>query len=289
MHKPTLARLIAAPFLFVVVLLGAAWTSGFQEIICEQTKSGEEQCAPYNLAAYYLVQIRRTVDENDGLITALATIVIAGFTAALWRSTDNLWLAGEKQMKLIQDNAALQSQIGELQTRAYVSVHSVTANIKPSTNGEALNIRASVVLVNSGQTPAQLIGLFVDVKIGDGGGGGSASPQYLEIGPGVQFPQEVSVGLPLDNFPIGSDGQRNCWLGVDIRFRYLDYLGDEWRKGFEYRCHVRLPTALQEVEHTLTQHRPLLDDEEWNLPEPISRSIVRANYFKPYKSRDQKA
>jgi hypothetical protein len=128
MHKPTLARLIAAPFLFAVVLLIAAWTSGFQEIICEQTKSGEEQCARYNLAAYYLVQIRRTVDENDGLITALATIVIAAFTAALWRSTDKLWLAGEEQKaisKNLADIAERQMAIAGEQTDIIAKQHAI--------------------------------------------------------------------------------------------------------------------------------------------------------------------
>lgn len=97
MHKPTLARIISAPFLFLAVLLVAAWTSGFQEIICEQTKGGEEHCAPYNLALFYLIKIKETVDKNDGLITALATIVIAAFTATLWKSTDKLWRAGREE------------------------------------------------------------------------------------------------------------------------------------------------------------------------------------------------
>ncbi|WP_140688312.1 hypothetical protein [Mesorhizobium sp. B2-6-2] len=40
---------------------------------------------------------------------AFFTFVLCVFTGLLWRSTNKLWLAGEKQMKLIQDNAALQS------------------------------------------------------------------------------------------------------------------------------------------------------------------------------------
>ncbi|BAB53685.1 mlr8038 [Mesorhizobium japonicum MAFF 303099] len=97
MHKPTLARVIAAPFLFFIVLLIAAWTSGYQEIICEETKRGEELCSAYNLAFFFLIKLREFVDKYDGLITALATLAIGAFTYTLWKSTDKLWRAGRDE------------------------------------------------------------------------------------------------------------------------------------------------------------------------------------------------
>lgn len=125
--------------------------------MCEQTKSGEEQCAPYNLAAYYLVRTRRTIDENDGLITALATIVIAAFTGTLWQSTRNLWLAGERQMSLIEGNA-------KKELRAYLTVVPDGIN---QLIGES-NVMGHVVLKNVGRLPARNVTLLVSMELSDG-------------------------------------------------------------------------------------------------------------------------
>jgi hypothetical protein len=40
---------------------------------------------------------RSTIGENDNAIVALATIVLAIFTWALWNSTDKLWISAERQ------------------------------------------------------------------------------------------------------------------------------------------------------------------------------------------------
>ena len=48
-------------------------------------------------------------DHLPDWFVALFTFVLAVFTALLWHSTNKLWLAGEKQMKLIEANAAQQS------------------------------------------------------------------------------------------------------------------------------------------------------------------------------------
>ncbi|MBZ9843717.1 hypothetical protein [Mesorhizobium sp. CA5] len=49
------------------------------------------------------------VEHAPDWSVAFFTFILCVFTGLLWRSTNKLWLAGEKQMKLIQDNAALQS------------------------------------------------------------------------------------------------------------------------------------------------------------------------------------
>lgn len=48
----------------------------------------------------------RWIDRISALVTALATFAMAGFTLALWRSTDKLWLAGENQLNFIKKQAA---------------------------------------------------------------------------------------------------------------------------------------------------------------------------------------
>ena len=46
------------------------------------------------------------IHANEGVITALSTIFIALFTLALWRSTDRLWTAGEKQLRQARSAAS---------------------------------------------------------------------------------------------------------------------------------------------------------------------------------------
>ncbi|TIP18405.1 hypothetical protein [Mesorhizobium sp.] len=257
MYKPTWARVIAAPFLFLVVLLIAAWSSGFQEIICEQTKSGEEQCASYNLAAYYLVQIKRTVDDNDGLITALATIIIAGFTAALWRSTDNLWKAGKKQMRLIKATAALQSidmqasikaaqesvdvarSSAEKQLRAYLSIrHMKTVMV----SGQIARVK--VRLVNAGQTPARKIRL---AYIGQFEANPEATkiyfrptagrPSVMDVGPNRQMGFTINGDIILTESVLNDMARDSIRMVVAGVITYEDVFGKTRRlifKGYTY-------------------------------------------------------
>jgi hypothetical protein len=50
------------------------------------------------------------VDEYFEVITAIATIAVAGFTFALWYSTHQLWEAGERQLKLGRKQAIIAAQ-----------------------------------------------------------------------------------------------------------------------------------------------------------------------------------
>jgi hypothetical protein len=50
------------------------------------------------------------VDRRHDFINATATVFIALFTIALWRSTDKLWSAGERQLKFVSDSAADQAR-----------------------------------------------------------------------------------------------------------------------------------------------------------------------------------
>ncbi|TPN49989.1 MULTISPECIES: hypothetical protein [unclassified Mesorhizobium] len=118
---------------------------------------GEEHCAPYNLAAYYLVEIKETIDDNDGLITALATIVIAAFTGTLWKSTHDLGVAGERQMSLIEGNA-------RKELRAYLTVVPDGIN---QLIGEP-DVMGHVVLRNVGRLPARNVTLVVTMELSPG-------------------------------------------------------------------------------------------------------------------------
>jgi len=65
------------------------------------------------------------LDTHNGIITAIATGFIAWFTLSLRQSTDKLWDAGERQLKLTADNFADQSR--DMQASIAAANRSATA------------------------------------------------------------------------------------------------------------------------------------------------------------------
>ena len=96
MLKPTASRIVWALLSGFVLILIAAWFSGSTVEICQGTKLGQENCAPYNLAPFVLIQIREALHSIEGVMTALATVAIAWFTWTLRQSTEKMWLETKK-------------------------------------------------------------------------------------------------------------------------------------------------------------------------------------------------
>jgi hypothetical protein len=69
-------------------LLVVAFESDITGKICEYNQATKhEDCTTYSLFPFLLIQIFNTLNYYGVAITALATIVIAGFTGTLWHST----------------------------------------------------------------------------------------------------------------------------------------------------------------------------------------------------------
>jgi hypothetical protein len=69
-------------------------------------------------------RIRVFVEENDNLIVAVSTVAIAFFTFTLWRATNKLWSAGEKQIGVAQagvDAAKAANQVSQDNMNASLS------------------------------------------------------------------------------------------------------------------------------------------------------------------------
>ncbi|MFD1986540.1 hypothetical protein ACFSOZ_29300 [Mesorhizobium newzealandense] len=157
---------------------------------------------------------------------AFFTFVLCVFTGLLWRSTNKLWLAGERQMKLIEANAKLQSadmqasikaseaaakaaqdtasvtrEIGETQTRAYLTVTGGTAIYNGGMDPEVL-----IRIKNTGTSPAMDVramyqkskGIVFTAKPTGGRGGVNVSevPLAKMIGAGSEV--EYSLGVFAD-------------------------------------------------------------------------------------------
>jgi hypothetical protein len=175
------------------LVVGAIFVVGFialipahGEICKESQKTGEEACTSYRLVPFLVIEIGKILDALGVAITALATMAIAWFTWSLRRSTDRLWDADERQLKLLADTSAVQSRdtqssIAEalraatamenvaatiqgnaaIQLRAYVSV--LAGAIIEQAPG--LNFEFQPGILNAGFTPAYDVIVYTKVDI----------------------------------------------------------------------------------------------------------------------------
>jgi hypothetical protein len=101
-----------------VGLVALVWivesSQSFQSCVQGAQYQGGEQTLQKR-AANFSVLLRRRQDclglfvhQNEGAITALATIFIALFTLTLWRSSERLWEASENQRALSEKTAERQ-------------------------------------------------------------------------------------------------------------------------------------------------------------------------------------
>jgi hypothetical protein len=88
------------------------------------------------------------LDKNNGSVTALATIVIAAFTATLWRTTT------------AQFELAREAFIAD--KRAFVFASGITAFYEPDPATGQFNWRVGPVWQNSGDTPTSELRLYTD-------------------------------------------------------------------------------------------------------------------------------
>ncbi|TPJ32847.1 hypothetical protein [Mesorhizobium sp. B2-8-3] len=160
------------------------------------------------------------VEHAPDWSVAFFTFVLCVFTGLLWRSTNKLWLAGEKQMKLIQDNAAQQStdmqastkaaqdavavsrETGVTQVRAYISVTKVEVSFHPL---------PYLIDVVTGKSTKQYQ-MWVDLKVGNFG----RTPA-----------RRIQTSWVISRYADPSDvwaGRRNFIENIDIPPEQTDYI-----------------------------------------------------------------
>jgi hypothetical protein len=121
----------------------------------------QKECAQHHGGPFVLLWIAAFLDGHNGVVTAIATIVIATFTWTLSRSTKDLWHAGEKQIAVAQataDAAKKSADIAEstliATNRPWVSVDiSIGSNLVYDDEGNA-RVIIKFVLKNVGSSPA---------------------------------------------------------------------------------------------------------------------------------------
>jgi hypothetical protein len=145
----------------VIVILLAAFVSterffspSFKQCIAShqgQESGGTSKENPSGFASAVSVHIECTgdfVDKNNGAITALATIIIAAFTATLWRATT------------AQGKLAREAFIAD--KRAFVFAAGIAPLYEPDPATGHFNWRIGVSWQNSGDTATRRLRFYVD-------------------------------------------------------------------------------------------------------------------------------
>ncbi|SHH01182.1 hypothetical protein [Bradyrhizobium erythrophlei] len=176
---------LVAGFLLILGVISLIPTH--YEICKEGAKTGEEACPSYRFAPFLVIQIGKALDALSVAITALATIAIAWFTWSLRRSTDRLWDAGERQLKLLAETSAAQSRdmqhsikaaidsakaanrSAKVAEEALVATDRAWISIKAKVTqplifkGDKITIGVDFEMVNVGNSPATHAQLFTEL------------------------------------------------------------------------------------------------------------------------------
>jgi hypothetical protein len=185
--------------LLIIFLLSSDFAAHYE--VCETTKEGARECANYSVIHFVVHKIRTALDSYNGLITAIATIFIAWFTLSLRQSTDKLWDAGERQLKLLADTSAIQSRdmqdsIAVAKRSAEVAENSIVQlqralivltnfNIDTLVRGQSIiGYQISAMFENTGNTIAKRYTGNANIVMWDG-----------DLPPAFPFADRQSVGV----------------------------------------------------------------------------------------------
>jgi len=170
------------------------------------------------------------IDRRHDLVTAAATIVIALFTFTLWRATDRLWDAGERQLAHLNETA-------ERQLRAYVNIikiigrnlddrHAFTIEIRNYGQTPAYDVRTEGAIVLTTQTPLEHeLALPADPPFIGGAG---------TLAPGAENHIRIEIKPPLSNEELDQVRLGTKAIYIFGRIRYIDAFNHHRQTSFRY-------------------------------------------------------
>jgi hypothetical protein len=188
-----------------------------------QNQAGNQACATMHEAVFRLVAFIWDNASHDNVL-AFGTVCIAVFTYVLYRATNKLWDAGERQLAHFEQTA-------RRQLRAYMSIVGGGITI----NGSVLS--AGLRIKNTGQTPASNVttythvGITNDISIMDFAVIRDNAASNGLIGPGHDMAtgNRIDIGPDLANFLNGT-----MLLFAWGQIEYTDAFGSQWTQDFRY-------------------------------------------------------
>ena len=176
---------------------------------------------------------------TDSLI-ALSTLALTVFTGLLWRSTEKLWSAGEKQIALVKRSTDLTQLALEAAETPYLVpiVRVYDEKVDPPPPSPAMQPLASLRFENCGRSPATVL----EIRVDTGGSKHTPNPAHF---PPLQTNLMHSYILPQGResepmrFTVGSFGdwtpanhQEVAWINGHVR--YADVFGNQFLTRFCY-------------------------------------------------------
>ena len=117
--------------------------------------AGEKYCSTYGLASIAFERMFAFLDSNGSAVSALATLVIASFTATLWWSTRRLWVTSSRSADAAERAIVEARRIGEAQVRAYLGIEAISLEPYRHSNDSAGKYRINFRIRNFGQSMAK--------------------------------------------------------------------------------------------------------------------------------------
>jgi len=260
---------IAALALTAIVLVGALiGTSDSFEKCIKDRKSHHPYHALHEEGGLLVKMIARlelhvacgrvTTGENDGAITALATIALTFFTFALWRATTQIIAVSERQhseMERATKVAGDAAKAADLSARAAVGVELPRFLLSSAFMSHAENLREllrtgspSIYIKNHGRTSAEMLFynayLTVRAELPE-------EPRYpppIQLNLGTIVPaggdfvikgHNVHAGLSEESVELVMTKKSRLWLVGAISYR--DFLGDSYLARFCCEGNVKEP------------------------------------------------
>lgn len=190
--------------------------------ICEATKPGHQDCAAYSLPLFVWIELAKFAADYVALFTVATGAAIAAFTYTLWRATDKLWTAGERQLTHSEDTR-------HAELRAYLDFDGVwfLRDQEEKDTSEEVCTGIKIKLRNYGKTPAKQIMMSTAYFV--------VSPHMAEHKVAFDTDKQFSYLMPSDDAT--SNGRFNMprmiWQAIDMELaqvrveaqvQFVDYL-----------------------------------------------------------------
>lgn len=200
-------------------------------------------------------------DSYHDTINAISTLLVAIFTFTLWRSTNKLWDAGERQFKFLVEN----------QDRPVVDVDiKFNGKVVEHVSGKTIGIPYSGTVIakfsihNFGRTPAIILEMHtlsfdqesVPDKIG-------FPPPFENKKETITIPaggasNPIPIPVPYGEESVG-DAFKYVWVVLQIRFR--DIFHRQYLSNYLFLSRNAGATFVAKSGHKKSDHRELTGDE----------------------------
>jgi hypothetical protein len=135
----------------LVLALYYALIPAIHPMISEVCRKGDyappDHCERHDVVTSAITWLLWRADEHNGVVAAFAGLAVAFFTMVLWKSTEKLWAAGEKQARLTRE-------VFEAEHRPWLAIAEATPIGDLNVSNGNVDVSMKLVVRNTGGAPA---------------------------------------------------------------------------------------------------------------------------------------